>query len=244
MSIRRWMALAVFGLALLIGKPAQAFPYGDCAYIPDFYNAGLNLSNYMAEQAIGVSPHPENYACYFYAMGTYLQANGDYEHAIRAYDKAIGWWVQYGDAYEQRGDAYAALGQADKAAQSYEEAKPILDQSDAGRSVRCWLRATRGAPLDRALADCSSVVSDDEANWQALQSRCFVYYRMGSFDKAIADCSASLQLSSRNADALYVKGLAELGKGDATTGKADIAAAKEVDYRIEDLYALYGIKAP
>jgi hypothetical protein len=40
-----------------------------------------------------------------------------------------------------------------------------------------------------------------------------------------------------------VRGLAERAKGDAAAA-ADIAAATDADFRIEDRYALYGIKPP
>lgn len=104
------------------------------------------------------------------------------------------------------------------------------------------MRAVRGHPLDRALADCNEALRARPGDANVLQSRCFVYYRMGNYSAAAADCDAAEKSHPRYDEALYVGGLAKLRQGDAKGGGADIAAAIGANYRIADIYALYGVK--
>jgi len=67
-----------------------------------------------------------------------------------------------------------------------------------------------------------------------LDSRGFVYLKLGQFDNAIADYNAVLKLKPKLAISLYNRGLAKQKKGDSAGGDADIAAAKAIDPKIAD----------
>jgi hypothetical protein len=53
-----------------------------------------------------------------------------------------------------------------------------------------------------------------------------------------------LKINASLADALYGRGIAKLKQGDTRGGQADIAAAKELQTDIADVYAGYGISPP
>ena len=196
----------------------------------------------MGGARIGSGPPPESRAEGYYERGLLYSLQGKIDLAIADYTSAIGWQRTYADAYEARGDAYADLGQPEKANTDYETAYKISGDGLGGLGSRCWMRAVRGHPLDRALSDCNKFLRSEPDNKDVLQSRCFVYYRMGNYSAAITDCAAAEKLQPRFADALYVGGLAKLRQGDTAGGDADIAAARDADYEIADLYALYGVK--
>jgi tetratricopeptide (TPR) repeat protein len=178
----------------------------------------------------------------FYGRGLLYEDQGDDAHAIEDFTTAIGWEANYIDAYEGRGDAYAHSGDAAKAAADYAQAANMGGEDGWNLNERCWARAVRGAPLDRALADCNAALQQYPNEWRILTSRCFVYYRMGNYAAAIADCSGAVQQRPTLEDALYLRGLAKLHSGDVAGGNADIAAAKSANYRIADVFGLYGIR--
>jgi tetratricopeptide (TPR) repeat protein len=183
-------------------------------------------------------------ACSYYALGTLYHFDRNYEKAIFYYNKAIGWWQTYADAYEGRGDAYAALGKPELAAESYRLAAAApRDRRDA-LADRCHARAIRGAPLDRALADCTALLKEYDDDYDTMQWRCLVLYKMKRFDDAIAQCSTLLETHPRNADALYIRGLSNRAKRNTAAADADIAAAEDADYRIARYYKMYRVKGP
>lgn len=255
---RKWIAAAsFFACALTIGSRASASP-GACGFEPQLDHANRSqIEDYVAF-ARGETTPSERRACSYYGLGTLYHFMGDYEKAIENYNKAIGWWKTYGDAYEARGDAYALLGKPELASKSYDKAAATTQDTPGELTDRCWTRAIRGAPLDRALTDCNAVLKVYPGDFYVRMDRCFVYLRMGLYDKAIADCT--LALADRReatgrlyssyghglypAGALYLRGVAELAKGDQASGQADVAAAVNSFSRIEKVFALYGIDSP
>jgi tetratricopeptide (TPR) repeat protein len=225
----------------------QALAQDGCPDVPILHHtiaAEITACTAVIHNAVGSSSlHamgqlPEVRARALYQRGLLYQFEGKYDLAIADYTSAIAWQHDFLDAYEARGDAFADLGQPDKAKADYQ----ITGMDRGDDSERCWVRTVRGRPLDRALADCNAALKDYPDNPNILQSRCFVYYRMGKYDAAIADCETAEKSHPRFDGALYVGGLAKLRKGDTTGGNANIAAAIAADYRIADLYALYGVK--
>ena len=74
-----------------------------------------------------------------------------------------------------------------------------------------------------------------------LDSRAFVYFRLGQFDKAVADDNAALGIAPKAASTLYVRGLAKRRLGNAAGGDADLAAAKAIYPKVADAYARLGV---
>jgi hypothetical protein len=119
----------------------------------------------------------------------------------------------------------------------------------------CWVRATFGERLDTALADCDAALRISPDDPLTLHGRCFVHLRRGEYPLAIGDCDRAVTLfpegktfttitsnSMRSkADPLFVRGLINLRTGHADLGNADIAAAKAIDPKIADTYAIFGV---
>jgi len=106
---------------------------------------------------------------------------------------------------------------------------------------RCWVRAIANTELDLALKDCTKAIELADHPAVVLDSRGFVYYRLGRFDEAIADLDAAIKLNPAEANSLFVRGLARTAKG-LTTGAQDIADARLLKPDVEAEYARYGLK--
>ena len=77
-----------------------------------------------------------------------------------------------------------------------------------------------------------------------LDSRGFVYLKLGRLDDAVADFDAALKLSPKLAGSLYARGVVKLKQGSAAAGNADIAAAKLLQADIAEDYARFGVPVP
>jgi tetratricopeptide (TPR) repeat protein len=105
---------------------------------------------------------------------------------------------------------------------------------------RCWSRAMLNQGLDLALADCNAAVRGGR-NSDFLDSRAFVWLRLGNFDKSIADYKASLSLQPQSAWSSYGLGLAELRKGMREQGTKDMQAATALSPSIADQFKKVGL---
>jgi len=245
MSKYVWATLAA---GFLISQPAFAFSHCP-GVLPDpvwpIKTQILQVEEHARSYGGDRAP-PEMRACAYYQHALLLQFAGTPDKAIEYYTHAIGLMNTFADAFAARGDAYADLGQHDKAAEDY-AALDALGPVDGPMDLngRCWVRAVRGRPLDLALADCNESLRGDMTEKEksaALDTRCFVYFRMGNYAAAIADCDTALKLDQSSTGSLYVRDLAKLRSGDAAGGNADIARAQTISHRIAEEYAVWGVK--
>jgi tetratricopeptide (TPR) repeat protein len=184
---------------------------------------------------------PETAAGIWFVLGELYHFDHQYEMAADSYTKSLGWEHKSAEVLTARGDAYTALGKADLARADYETAAVLKNPSPEDLSQRCWMRALRGGPLDRAAEDCDAAVKAMPDGAAAKLSRCLLRYRKGAFAAAARDCDAVLSREPQSADALYFRGLAKRKTGDASGGDADIAAALRLNSRLADAYEIFGI---
>lgn len=93
---------------------------------------------------------------------------------------------------------------------------------------RCWARAMLGVELDKALEDCDDAVDADAKNANYLDSRGWVYLRLGKYGKALSDFDRSIAVQPQGAWSLYGRGLTKTRLGDGPQGDADLAAARKL----------------
>ena len=99
---------------------------------------------------------------------------------------------------------------------------------------RCWARMEAGIELDKALEDCDEAVDAEGRNASFLDSRAWVYLRMGKPQKAMADFDRGLAIDADGASSLYGRGLVHLALGEASAAQADLAAARKAKPDIDD----------
>jgi len=145
-------------------------------------------------------------------------------------------------AHYNRGVTYDEKGDRERAMADYSAAIRLDPKDFDAYNNRCWDRAITGRELHKALADCNKSLRISPKFHLALDSRGFVYLRLGRLDKAIADFDAALKIEPKYASSLYARGIAKLRNGDTAGGEADIAAAKAIESGIAERYAGYGVK--
>lgn len=112
---------------------------------------------------------------------------------------------------------------------------------DSALNERCWIRVTQGIELDKALDDCDNALDMDSKNPAYLDSRGWVYLRMGEYKKAVSDFDRSIEGRSEGASTLYGRGLAKTRLGEAAQGDADLAAARRLQPDIDLKMARIGL---
>jgi tetratricopeptide (TPR) repeat protein len=233
--------LLALGLCTILSNPAHAvFPAGKRCYVQPGLRHATDTMIADLSQSLSDTFPTENKACRLFARALLYQFEGRTERAIADYSDAVGWMRDFPAAYEMRGDAYEARGEHEKALADYAQAAKWPESAYALAS-RCWARAVRGYPLDRALADCNASLRQRPDNPDALNGRCFLRYRMADYAAAISDCDAALKRAPKGAASLYVRGLAKLKAGDTAGGRADVEAANAINEKVADYYALWGV---
>ena len=161
---------------------------------------------------------------------------GDKELQIR-----LGRTPQLANEYADRAAARADKGDYDGAVKDYDQAIQLKPDDGDLLNSRCFTRGIANSDLRKAMDDCDAAVALDPHNAAYLDSRGFVFFRLGQLDKAMTDLDAALAVDPKQYQTLYVKGLIERRQGDATHGAADITAAKAIDQSVVATYARYGV---
>lgn len=115
-----------------------------------------------------------------------------------------------------------------------------LEPTAARFDARCSTRSLEDQ-LEAALADCNEALKRTPQSADVLDSRGFVYMKMGRYDEAIIDLNAALALKPGFTNAMFTRGIAKLRKGDSISGLADIAAAKAIELGVGDRFQFYGV---
>jgi tetratricopeptide (TPR) repeat protein/predicted aspartyl protease len=98
---------------------------------------------------------------------------------------------------------------------------------------RCWARVELGIELDKALDDCDDAIDADSKNPSYLDSRAWVYLRLGKLQKSLADFDRGLALRPTGSWSLYGRGLVHLRLGETVPGQADLASARKQEPDID-----------
>lgn len=232
-------AVADFSKAIEL-KPKYAAAYFNRG---NAYMAKSDVDRALADYGKAIALDP-TYAVFFNNRGLAYVAKGDLNRALADFTRAIGLDPRHVSAYTARGLAYEVKGDFERALADFGKAIDLDPRNAVAYNSRCWLRATAGRDLDRALSDCDAAVRLAPDDADAINSRGFVYLRLDRLDEAVRDYDAALKIDAASADALYGRGIARLKQGVTAGGQADIAAAKERQTDIADVYAGYGIITP
>ena len=106
---------------------------------------------------------------------------------------------------------------------------------------RCWARAVANVELDLALADCDEAVRAAPRSAPVLDTRAFVYLRMGRNEEAIKDYDAALQGNTGLSASFYGRGVAKLRLGDVEGAKADLFRAETLRPGTRAQFTAFGL---
>lgn len=191
-------------------------------------------------QAVRLNPR---YANALHDRGRLYYNKHEFDRAIADFNEAIR-LDPSGDKFEDRGNAYFHKDDFDRAISDYNESIRLTPESAEPYNMRCWSRAIVNKQLPEALADCNKSLALRPGDANTLDSRGFVYFRLGRFDEAIADMNTALMKDPESAESLFIRGLAKLKKGDSAGGSADIAAGEKINPKIAEKYAKWGVQVP
>ena len=126
--------------------------------------------------------------------------------------------------YGQLGEPVRALAQLDLWIAAHARDNSLASAYNS----RCWQRVALGRDLDKALADCNESIDLAPGNALSVDSRAWVYLRMGQWQKSLGEFDNALALKPDLASSLYGRGIAQLRLGNRTASDSDLAAARKL----------------
>ncbi|MDE1145532.1 MAG: DUF3857 domain-containing protein [Azospirillaceae bacterium] len=233
---RREEAVAAYGRVLELKPTAEVYSERARARLPS------DQKGKAADLTTAVALDPNN-GDYLIALGTAQSRLGDDAAAEAAFTKSLtlGTAEDQKDALMIRGRFYARTHRDQQAREDFAKARGEMAGDASGLNDLCWQQASVGFALDTALADCDAALKLEPTSGATQDSRAFVLLRLGRYDEAISQYDAALKDRPTRETSLYGRGLAKLRAGMATEGQADLAAARENDARIDEMFKAYGL---
>jgi tetratricopeptide (TPR) repeat protein len=143
--------------------------------------------------------------------------------------------------FADRAEARVLKADYRAAVQDYDEAIKLKPDDAELLNSRCFTRSIANLDLTHAMDDCNAALDLQPRNPAYLDSRGFLYFRMGDPKKALADFNTAIEIDPKQSPTLYVRGLIERRMGDGVHADADIGAAKTIDPTVVATYARYGV---
>ncbi|HZZ67051.1 MAG TPA: tetratricopeptide repeat protein [Phenylobacterium sp.] len=202
---------------------------------------GIAIAFACVSGAVGISP------AFAYPVSRDTQAamellqKKDYRGALEAADKVLKAHPNDAVARATRGNAYIELGDYEHALLDHDAVLAQVGDNPGALVNACWVRALANLDLDRARIDCDKAVAKRHS-LAGFDTRGFLDIRQGAFKAAIADYDEALKVRPKTASSLYGRGLAKIRVGDDTGGQADMAAARQLQPDIAEVYLRRGLK--
>jgi tetratricopeptide (TPR) repeat protein len=190
-------------------------------------------------QALRLDPADPDYLT---SRAAAYEAKKDMDRALADYNEAIKSNPNSIYAYNNRGAAYQRKGDFARAAADYGEVTRLQPNNLDAWSARCWVRAISPNQAPQALSDCNAALKIKADAADVLDTRGFVYLKLGQTDNAIKDFDAALKADPKLAGSLYGRGIAKTRKGDRNGAGTDFAAAKAIKPDIAEEFARYGLR--
>lgn len=172
---------------------------------------------------------PDSYILHF-GRATVFLALHDLPSASGEIDRALSLQPDGANTLTLKANIRGAAGDADGALAAADRAVELSPNSAIAYNLSCYIRAVYDRDLaEKALPACNRAVELLPGSPDVLDSRGFVYLRLGRYEEAIADYDAAIALSrDPPPTSLYGRGLAEQKSGQKLSGEADIAAAESL----------------
>lgn len=186
---------------------------------------------------------PGNWMVLYVRASVHLRRN---ETDLAAKDAASAGEAKPNDVYIQglQVAIKALAGNTDDALSLADRIVAQHPDSEAAYNERCYLRALLGRDLDKALDDCNMAMKLKPGTAALLDSRGFVYLKLGRYQESIADYSAAIRFADHPPPtSFYGRALAEQKTGNTIGATADIQAADMLSPGIEKKFDTLAILA-
>src|ERR1700687_939911 len=176
--------------ALIQASPTDAAAYnGRGNAYEDKRDYDQAIADYT--QAIRLDP---KYAAAYNNRGYAYQDKGNYDQAIADYTQAISLEPKYAQAYNNGGTVYERKKDYARAITDFTQAIALDPKLAQAFNNRCYDSAIIG-PLHPPRAHCNQSLALRPNDANTLDSRGFVYLKLGQFDNAIADYDTALRIN-------------------------------------------------
>ena len=146
-------------------------------------------------QALRLDPSDPDY---LNSRAAAYEAKKDIDRALADYNEAIKTNPNSIYAYNNRGAVFQRKGDFARAAADYGEVTRLQPNNIDAWSARCWVRAISPGQTQQALADCNAALKIKADAADVLDTRGFVYLKLGQTDNAIKDLRRGAQARSRS----------------------------------------------
>lgn len=132
------------------------------------------------------------------------------------------------------GDPQAALTEVDALLEEKPGSPELLN-------LRCWIKATRNFMIDTALKDCTQAMELSDSTAPILDSRAFVWLRLGRYEDALRDLDAALLQTPSLGPSRYLRSIVLKAMGHNADAASDLAASRKLSPSTERHYARFGL---
>jgi tetratricopeptide (TPR) repeat protein len=150
----------------------------------------------------------------------------DLSAALADLDAAVVLAPRHAIAVYNRGFVHFARGDLGRAKSDYSRAIDLAPAMTAAYVNRCLVRTLAGTELREALADCDEALRLSSESLDALETRGFVYLKLGEAAVAERDYEAVLRRDPDRPISLYGRGLARERRGETRAAAVDKLAAR------------------
>lgn len=141
----------------------------------------------------------------------------------------------------QRGIAYARANRTALAERDFAAARSHASTSFDLNEL-CWAKVLANVALETALNECSAALALAPNAANIIDSRAWVYLRMGRHDEAIEEFTRALAKEPQQAASIYGRAIAWLRIGQQARADADRAAAVAIYPEVADEFDRNGIR--
>ena len=120
-------------------------------------------------------------------------------------------------------------------------AHPHDSRQEQAYNSRCWDRMLLNRELDVAMKDCEEALDFDGRNWRNLDSRAWLWLRLGQPENARADFDKAIRLHQDAGTSLYGRGILRLRQGDSVGAHADFVAARAAEHDVDKMMRDFGL---
>jgi len=175
---------------------------------------------------------------------------GDFVLALADMDAAVIIEPGRPDYHAARGWAQFTLERYNDAKQSFDRAAQLQPDNPEHHMMRCFMRAVQrpvgNDQIDAEIAAtttaaCATALQLAPDNAQALAVNGLHHLRAGRLGAALSAYDAAVAAGPTDAGPRYGRGVTRMRLGQATAGQSDIVAALQLDPKIVETYAKWGV---
>lgn len=203
------------------------------------YLGKSDVDKALADYTRAVTLDPKD-ANAFLTRGRIYALMSDHKSAVADFTQVITLAPDFAEGFTERGKSYWVLGERVRAIADHDRAAELDPEDVIKHIARCARRIFADIELETAYAACTRAV-EVKAAPEIVYFHGVASLKTERWTEALADFQDGVNRDDQRAGAYFGQGIAKLRLGQREEGEADIARAEELDPKVADTYASYGI---